>query len=320
MDETDWAFEVVQKLENNTCLDATAITIIESDVKTLRKKVLIIGDYDGDYHYHYHDDEVYDEDTNSFETFSRTGDKIYTDCQAAPLHDGTIFVVSGFTPYSYYIYDTTNRRVETYKMPDDFVKYQSFAPLKGGSMLMTGGLTSFYEASNKCYIFKVADSRVIPCKARMTGGRFNHKICLLRNGNVMIFSGCRYVSDAAYTTEWYDATRQLFVKGPDMLFKRFNFTATTMLDGRVLLCGGLHTTGATEIYDPSTNEFHTGPEMMHLRFSHFAALLSDGRVLVGGGYNSGFNLTTEIYDPRTNSFTLGPPLRHKRHHSTAVAF
>jgi hypothetical protein len=84
-------------------------------------------------------------------------------------------------------------------------------------------------------------------------------------------------------------------------------TATTLLDGRVLVAGGLVAKGSArgaEVYVPGTGRFSPLPEMVTPRHSHTATLLPDGRVLIVGGY--GERTTTlakaEVFDPATNSF------------------
>ncbi|HEX4667401.1 MAG TPA: kelch repeat-containing protein [Chthoniobacterales bacterium] len=100
-------------------------------------------------------------------------------------------------------------------------------------------------------------------------------------------------------------------------------TATRLLDGRVLLAGGLvkrdgggfEFTDSCEIYDPATNSWSATGSLNEAREFHHAVLLSDGRVLVASGLGpptNGLMKTVEIYDPTSGtwSFTkamLNPP-------------
>ena len=119
---------------------------------------------------------------------------------------------------------------------------------------------------------------------------------------------------------------------------RSSHTATKLLDGRVLIAGGLNdpdpSSGAAtvnksvEIYDPSTRLFTPASPMNRARTQHSATLLSDGTVLVIGG-NSQSNLygvvtetTAEIYNPATNSWSLIPNemvTGHWDHNATLLA-
>ena len=82
-----------------------------------------------------------------------------------------------------------------------------------------------------------------------------------------------------------------------------------LLDGRVLLCGGISSSGPLdtgEIFDPETTAFRPLiDDMISERFSHTATVLNDGRVLLVGGYVSGLEntlTTAEIFNPAAESF------------------
>jgi hypothetical protein len=89
---------------------------------------------------------------------------------------------------------------------------------------------------------------------------------------------------------------------------RMHHTATTLLDGRVLIIGS---TGgyegeagdrlAAELWDPATGSFSQTGSLAHPRAWHSATLLSDGLVLVIGGADG--NVPAELWDPATGSFS-----------------
>jgi hypothetical protein len=86
---------------------------------------------------------------------------------------------------------------------------------------------------------------------------------------------------------------------------RSGATASTLLDGRVLITGGTSgntSLSSTEIYDGKS--FTAAPSLSVARSQHTAVTLKDGRVLIAGGYTSGGVPTTsiEMYDPQTNSW------------------
>ena len=105
----------------------------------------------------------------------------------------------------------------------------------------------------------------------------------------------------------------------EMNFKRVGHTATTLLNGKVLIAGGLKVkeneetveeavTNTTEIYDPTTGEFNAGPNMVQPRAFHTATLIeSTGEVLIAGGlgtidgkFNS--HVSLEVLNPSTNEY------------------
>jgi hypothetical protein len=99
-------------------------------------------------------------------------------------------------------------------------------------------------------------------------------------------------------------------------------TATTLLDGRVLIAGGCTTDGCdlgspggatAELFDPRTLSFSpTGPLTIS-RDDHAAVLLPDGRVLLIGGWGAaGLLASTDLYVPRTGRFTPGPTMHTPR--------
>ena len=86
-----------------------------------------------------------------------------------------------------------------------------------------------------------------------------------------------------------------------MSIARASHTATLLQNGRVLVAGGVNTSGdiiSAEIYDPNTQSFSPTNNMLHLRPEHTATLLKDGRVLIAGGNTN----TAEIYTPSSGAF------------------
>jgi hypothetical protein len=100
-----------------------------------------------------------------------------------------------------------------------------------------------------------------------------------------------------------------------MASARFDHTATTLRDGRVLIAGGMSKDGwvpgqglpvappALLVYDPMTGAFAPAGPMVTARTWHTATLLADGRVLIAGGEDASeaFPTSAELFDPTTGA-------------------
>ena len=108
--------------------------------------------------------------------------------------------------------------------------------------------------------------------------------------------------------EIFDSTNNSWIPVPNMKYKRWYPTATTLSDGRILVTAGWQTSnhtnaGIPEIYDPSTNiwtqlnnannPFETYP---------FIFVLPDGRIIHVGG--SEYATNTDVLDLNTQSWSV----------------
>src|SRR3990170_3901957 len=91
---------------------------------------------------------------------------------------------------------------------------------------------------------------------------------------------------------------------------RSGHTATLLPDGKVLVAGGVGSSGelaSAELYDPRSGTWVPTGNMIETRFTHTATLLRDGTVLVAGGFSGGDSGSTlasaELYDPSSGSWT-----------------
>jgi len=125
----------------------------------------------------------------------------------------------------------------------------------------------------------------------------------------------------------FNPATNMFASGETLHDGRSQHTATLLLDGRILVAGGLrhdpvgNTDAAlqsVEIYDPATGSCQLVPASMHVaRFGHSAVLLADGgHVLLAGGLWAG--LTAEVYDISAGSFTSTGPMVAWRSGPTAT--
>jgi N-acetylneuraminic acid mutarotase len=122
-----------------------------------------------------------------------------------------------------------------------------------------------------------------------------------------------------------------------MITQRANYSAVSLADGRVLVSGGMTSSGwppsithynTCEIYDPSTERWTLTGSMITPRSMHASVLLDDGRVLVLGGYSAVFvegpstqffaTNKCEIYDPSTGVWSPAGNMHKNRAESAVI--
>ena len=106
-----------------------------------------------------------------------------------------------------------------------------------------------------------------------------------------------------------------------MIDARSEYTATLLLNGKVLVSGGAGENAAAqktaELYDPASGTFQSTGSMKVARENQTATLLRDGRVLIAGGDPDG-SATAELYDPTTGTFAATGDMGHPRSFATAT--
>ena len=137
-----------------------------------------------------------------------------------------------------------------------------------------------------------------------------------------IASGSNTVSAAVGSTVGHAG-----VTSPGPIYPhREQITTTRLLDGRVLIAGGLDpsliTRSEAEIFNPATGTFTSVPSMSTPRRWHTATLLPDGRVLVAGGVPTSSNsiptATAEIFDPASGTWSPTGSMTTNRGYHTAT--
>jgi len=150
---------------------------------------------------------------------------------------------------------------------------------------------------------------------------------LLSNGTVVIAGGG--VSQSLTSTEFYDPATGLFSShNIFMNIDRTNQAATQLVDGRILITGGVGQVGnealtpTAEIFDPATGQFTLTGSMSTGRQFHTSTLLPNGQVLIVGGLGldlSSIIPTAELYDPVKGTFSLtGSPAVPRGGHTATL--
>ena len=122
-----------------------------------------------------------------------------------------------------------------------------------------------------------------------------------------------------------DEGASLWASVADMTAARSRHAAARLLDGRVLIAGGLGSgssiLASAELFDPATGTFSTTGSMSTPRRNFTATRLLDGRVLVVGGYNtsgSQYLASAELYDPASGTWSSAGSLFTARYRHTAT--
>ncbi len=105
---------------------------------------------------------------------------------------------------------------------------------------------------------------------------------------------------------------QSFTFSGSMTTNRENHTATLLLNGMVLVAGGVTNadTGgvylsSAELFDPDGGTWTASGSLTSARAYHTATLLPNGKVLVAGGWGgAAFLSSVELYDPGTGKWSL----------------
>jgi hypothetical protein len=136
---------------------------------------------------------------------------------------------------------------------------------------------------------------------------------LMADGRVLVVGGYGESSTTMgiKNAEIFDPTTLGWTSVPDMQYRRWYPTATTLSDGRILVVAGWQTSantnaGISEIYDPSTNSW-TSLTNANNPFETYPFMyqLPDGRVIHIGG--SEFATDTDILDLTTTSWSVVDP-------------
>jgi N-acetylneuraminic acid mutarotase len=190
--------------------------------------------------------------------------------------------------------------------------------LASGQALAAGGCSDFFcnTPSRAAATYDAATGQWSPT-GDLTTTRMSHAASLLAGGQVLVSGGCNVTTGCTgiASAELYDPGGRTWSATGVMTGPRRSHTSTRLLDGRVLVTGGVGTCNSqtcvtlasTELYDPQAGQWSPAAAMPVARMGHVAVLLADGRVLVVGGcVSTGLPcnaLGAVLYDPVLNSWS-----------------
>lgn len=138
----------------------------------------------------------------------------------------------------------------------------------------------------------------------------------------------RVALDEARVSAWPVVVDPEWTPATQMTIPRYEHTATTLPDGKILIAGGdVPKLGLTEIYDPRTGTFTSSAAMSRRRANHTATLLPNGKVVIAGGDDSSDPLveahnptrSVEVFDPALGTFDpIGNMVVQRSHHTATL--
>lgn len=211
--------------------------------------------------------------------------------------------------------------------------------LDDGRVLVAGGLFEGRPLAS-AEVYDPATGSWAPVEP-MAIPRLGHSLTVLGDGRILAAGGSSLGADGSdgdgqvirseASAEIFDPAAGNWSFTGVMGSSRFEHTATSLDDGRVVIAGGLGSVGdgdsvgplrTTEIYDPAAGVFLTATDMAEGRTNHAAAGLADGSVIVSGGVGGERGdislASAEIFDSRGGTWTTAGAMGSARTGHTAT--
>jgi hypothetical protein len=169
--------------------------------------------------------------------------------------------------------------------------------------------------------------------------RKRHRANLLTNGTVLVEGGASLsngdpVNEGTPTAEIYNPRSGVWTRVQDMHVGRTEHDATLLMDGNVVVTGGLSAFDTSDLYNSPRRTFSEVAGVIEPRQRHIALLLSNpawgslvGKVLITGGASTGNSAfggiaraldSVEMYDPVTRQITSFGTMTATRQNHTAT--
>jgi WD40 repeat protein len=265
-------------------------------------------------------------------TFSPTGSLAYARANhsATELPTGEILVAGGYggggVLGSTEIYNPDSKTFRAGPTLNQARQVHSAWPLPNGLVLISGGnnnasgfwdIQTSFLSSAELYNPAINTFTTTGSKNNATSGGNSY---LLWTGKLLAAGGG--TNEAELYTPEMPGTLETWVAAANMHTARANTNYFYLDDGRVLMVGGLNSSGnplaSAELYDYLTGNFSSTGSMSTPRQHHYGVGLYTGKILVTGGRPSASaNVlnSAELYNPVSGTFTsTGDMLRYRRLH------
>jgi CheY-specific phosphatase CheX len=229
-----------------------------------------------------------------------------TGAASVALRDGTTLIVGGVlndTPSGTVLrYDpATNGIVTAGQLLSARVGHTA-TPLEDGRVLVVGGLVGGAPTSDiEVFDPETGGSTAL---AQLSQPRAGHAAARIADGIVVIFGGATVDGVVLNTVERVEvATGNVTAGSNRMLRGRANASATTLIDGRVLVAGGNDGSSdlrSAEVYYPWTQAFEPSVNQLSVaRSGHSAVLLPNnaGVLIAGGNSNGAAQASVDLFLP-----------------------
>jgi len=207
--------------------------------------------------------------------------------------------------------------------------YHTAILLPTGRVLVMGGVAASGAILSGVEVYDPRTSRWAT-GAPMRSARAGVTAVLLPTGRVLVAGGASGTAGPGpvlRSAELYDLRTGRWTATGAMTTARYNYTATVLASGRVLIVGGVNAAGTTlataELYDPTIGRWRATGRMAMPRASQTATLLSSGQVLVAGGASGPFGAgpvlsSAELYNSRTGRWAATGHMHNARANHTAT--
>lgn len=187
------------------------------------------------------------------------------------------------------------------------------ATLPDAGVLLVGGYVAENVEMESLY-YSLSEDEWSPA-GKMKTSRDSLTAMPLKDGRVLITGGASIYEQSnpnpLTSAELYARDSSAWKPLPNHEEKPNSYTATRLLDGRVLLGGWSTNPKGSFIFSADTNTFRETAPMLSDRNHAAATLLADGRVMALGGTDTNTLETlrsVEIFDPSMETWSAGPSM------------